>query len=221
MNVLLVDDDTTLGNILTMGLKHLGFKVHYLSSFISIIATINEFQPSVIVLDVEIGDKDGIFESEKISQYFKNIPIIFISSHKDIEHINRALEHNGVAYLKKPFPIEELAAYIRRYGENRKSLVAFGNYSLNLVSKELEEINTQQVKQLSDTEFKVMLKLANNINQVVSRSQLTSEVWQGVLTTDQTLNNVISRLRRYISEDATIKIVLHSRVGYELAVNRD
>lgn len=60
IKVLLIDDDTLFGNMVTFFLIEKGFDVLYLNSLIAVEAVISQFQPSIILLDVEIGTDDGL-----------------------------------------------------------------------------------------------------------------------------------------------------------------
>ena len=108
--VLIVDDDTLLGNILTQALKEEGYEVHYQSSTISLIPAVKEFRPNLMVLDIEIGNQDGINCMNDIQQIAPGLPILIISSHTESAEVKRALQQGAVAYLKKPFETEELCA---------------------------------------------------------------------------------------------------------------
>ena len=92
LKVLFVDDDTDLGNIINIGLATLGYRVHFQNSLLAINEVIDQFSPSIIVLDVEIGDDNGIEKAREITQKFPSIPILFVSSHTDISYITEGLE---------------------------------------------------------------------------------------------------------------------------------
>ena len=216
IKVLLVDDDTTLGNIVTMGLTHLGFKVHYISSLIAITSTINEFQPSVLIFDVEIGDKDGIDESTQIRRLFPSLPIIFISSHVDPSYIIRALDSGCMTYLKKPFTLEELAAYVKRFAAMPNEIIAVGDYTLNSQTKVLLNCETREEFKLSTKECDLLSLLIKNKEMLVTRDQIFETAWNGDDSTDQTLNNNIAKLRRHFSSEPYIDILTVSRLGYKL-----
>lgn len=217
--VLFVDDDTTFGCIITKGLKHLGFTVHYTSSLIAITSTINEFQPSIIILDMMVGDKNGIDEAVHIREIFPDIPIIIISSHVNPDYIARALENGCMSYLKKPFVIEELAAYINRFAavavDNK--IIAFGNYTLNSDSKVLLNSVTRKMFKLSSKEYDLLYILVQNKNTLVTRDKIFTIAWNNDDSTDQILNNNISKLRKYFAADQSVKIVTEQRAGYKLS----
>lgn len=92
LKVLFVDDDTDLGHIINIGLAKLGYRVHFQNSLLAVDEVIAQFSPSIIVLDVEIGDENGIEKAREITHKFPSIPILFASSHTDISYITEVLK---------------------------------------------------------------------------------------------------------------------------------
>lgn len=220
--VLLVDDDIDLGGIINMALSSHGYEVHFQNSLIGINGIIKEFHPNIIVLDVEIGKQNGIEEAENIVNCYPGIPIIFISSHTEIESVSKGLSVGGVTYLKKPFEINELEAYIQRFScDSPLDTVMIGYYSIELCRQKLifkEEV----IKYLSQMEKNGLLLLIKNKNNVVSREQFSKELWGVEFSSDieAALNNLISRLRRMISKDTRLSIETVKFQGYKLKFSK-
>ncbi len=217
IKVLFVDDDTNLGNMVSQGLTYLGYDVHYQSSMIALESIINEFQPNVIILDVEIGDKDGIDDSHKIRTLFPAIPIVFASSHIESSYVARALGVGATAYLKKPLDIEEVAAYINRYATTKMdTTIAIGFFSLDTLSRELQNSENGTKTILNKKECELVKLLDENRGLVVSREMIIDKIWNNDFSSDQVLNNYISRLRKYLSPDSSLSIETVPREGYRL-----
>lgn len=217
--ILLVDDDIDLGGFIDMALTSLGYEVHFQNSLLGINAVIGEFSPGVIVLDVEIGKQNGIEEAENILKYYPNIPVIFISSHSQIENISKGLSAGGVCFLKKPFDIQELEAYIHRfsYDNPQENVISIGMYSLELTNQKLifkEEV----IKHLSPMEKNGLLLLIKNVNKVVKREEFSKELWGDEFSSanEAALNNLISKLRGMIKKDARLSIRTVKFNGYML-----
>ncbi|MGC3977986.1 MAG: response regulator transcription factor [Paludibacteraceae bacterium] len=217
--VLLIDDDTDLGGFINIALTSLGYEVHFQNSPAGIKGIIKEFHPNVIVLDVEIGKQNGIEEAENILKFYPNIPVIFISSHTQIENINKGLSVGGVCFLKKPFEIQELEAYIRRFSYNdvQENVIPIGMYSLELINQTLvykEEI----IKHLSPLEKNGLLLLIKNVNRVVMRKEFSKELWGDDFCSanEAALNNLISKLREMFKRDTRISIKTVKFQGYKL-----
>lgn len=73
-----------------------------------------EFQPDVIVMDVNLPDLDGIQATEIMSAELPLIPVILISVQEDREYLRRAMQAGARQYLVKPFSADELTTAIRR-----------------------------------------------------------------------------------------------------------
>lgn len=215
--VILVDDDTLVGNCISQGLTLLGHKAHYQSSIIALDVIINKFQPNIILLDVEIDDEDGIEYSKHIRTLFPNIPIIFISSHIDSSYVTRALNEGGVSYLKKPVDIEELDAYIKRFAKKTLlHLLSFGSFTLNTDSKVLTNTKNKHDIQLNNKETQLLELLINNIETKTYRKEILQKVWNNKSESSQSINNIISRLRNYLKEAPEITIETAPNEGYIL-----
>lgn len=221
LKVLFVDDDTDLGNIINMGLAKLGYKVHFQNSLMAIEEVIAQFCPAIIVLDVEIGDDNGIEKAREITQKFPSIPILFVSSHTDISYITEGLEVGGVNYLKKPFDTKELAVYIDRFArkENPTNIISIGNYLFNMQTHELS-YEQQTIKQLSPMERNALLLFWDNINRPVSLNTLSQNLWAKDYSVDRetSIYNLISKLRKLFNKDIRVSIKTNTGEGYQLCI---
>ncbi len=219
VKVLIIDDDTELGNLMNMALKLSGYEVHFQSSLIGIEAIIEQFAPSIIVLDVEVGHENGIEKANEIVKTYPYIPVLFISSHTDIDNITKGISIGGVGYLKKPFEIKELEVYINRFATkpNSDQLVPIGAYSLNICNQQLI-YKEEHIKNLSPMENNGLLLLIKNKNKIVTRQQFYDVLWGANSETEMeaTLNNLISKLRKLLEKDSKITIKTIKYKGYIL-----
>nr|WP_129730701.1 response regulator transcription factor [Parabacteroides goldsteinii] len=216
IKVLFVDDDVTLGNIVMMALNASGYEAHYQTSLTAIRSVIQELKPDIIILDVEIGKKNGIDATPEIKAIVPDTPILFVSSHVDSSEVVKALNAGGMAYLKKPFEIEELLAYIQRHSASFHSKgIQAGCFTLNTEENLLMK-KDEVVKKLSLFECKLLKLLALNMNQPVTREQIERELWEDGYSSEQSLNNYIAKLRKYLSEDNQLELVTIPKIGYKL-----
>ena len=133
IKVLFVDDDVALGNIVTLALESSGYEVHYQTSLVGVKTVAKEMQPDIIVLDLEIGTKNGIDAIPELKLVARETPILLVSSHLDSENLVKALEAGAVTYLKKPFEMVELQAYINRFVKPfRAKGIKLGMFHLNI-----------------------------------------------------------------------------------------
>lgn len=217
IKVLFVDDDVALGNIVTMALEDSGYEAYYQSSLIAIKSVIRELMPDIIVLDVEIGKKNGIDMTPELKMIAPEVPVLFVSSHVDSSEVVRALNAGGVAYLKKPFEIEELVAYISRHTVSFHVKPAqIGRFTLNSEDNLLMK-GDEVVRKLSVFESKLLKLLMLNMNEVVTRQQIEQELWEDSYANEQSLNNYIAKLRKYLSDDESLELMTIPKVGYKLS----
>lgn len=219
IKVLFVDDDVALGNIVTLALESSGYEVHYQTSLVGVKTVVKEMQPDIIVLDLEIGAKNGIDAIPELKLVAPETPILFVSSHSDSENVVKALKAGAVNYLKKPFEVVELEAYINRFVKPFRSKgIKLGMFHLkaeeNLLMKD-DEV----VKKLSALECKLLKLLVLNMNEAVTREEIEEELWGNFVTesSEQSLNNYISKLRKCLAEDDRLELTTIPKVGYKLS----
>lgn len=106
VKILFIDDDITFGRICTIILQEKGYEVFYQTTLNGAKACIAEAHPDIIVLDVEIGNQNGIEVAPEITVIAPNVPVLFISSHTESHWVVQALEVGAVAYLKSPFMLK-------------------------------------------------------------------------------------------------------------------
>lgn len=221
--VIVVDDDTHLGNLISMELTADGYKVHYQNSLTGIKGIIESFEPSILVLDVEIGEDDGITSATDILETYPLMPILFISSHIDIDDIKRGVSGGGVGYIRKPFDMEELKVYIERFALSKKDKSPFteiGSYSLNLETRDLLHKGVF-ITQLSFLEFNGLQLLLQNQNKTVDYKDISIKLWDKKYPeTEASMNNLISKLRKLLKNDSRIFIQTIRKEGYRLILEQ-
>lgn len=144
IKVLLVDDDVMLSCIITTALKDEGYEVHYQSSLTGITTILNEFKPDIMVLDVEIGTGDSIDNASELKMAAPGTPILYISSHTESHEVARALKSGAVAYLKKPFSVEELIAYVDRHAHPvSNAIIKIGSLELDIQTRTIYQASKE------------------------------------------------------------------------------
>lgn len=221
--VLLVDDDLALGSIVTLALEDAGYKVHYQTSLAGIRTVTAEMQPDIVVLDVEIGTGNGLDAIPELKQTAPEVPVLVISSHVESDNVIKALEVGALTYLKKPFEIAELLAYIQRFAHPcYLKGIEIGIFCLKADENLLLKGN-EKVRKLSLLESKLLKMLAQNPNRVIAREEIEKELW-GEHTTEsseQSLNNYIARIRKYLADDCRIRLITIPRIGYKLITDEE
>ncbi|MCD7927100.1 MAG: response regulator transcription factor [Bacteroides sp.] len=215
--ILLIDDDTVLGSIITTALKDEGYDVHYQSSLIGITTILNKISPSIMILDVEIGTDDGIDIASELKMTAPGIPILYISSHTESSEVVRALQSGAVGYLKKPFDIEELIAYVNRYAHPVcNTTIRIGSFELDLQKRILFQ-GSKELKNLSKLEFSVLKLLYSHKGEIVLYEKI-EELWGDTTMNEHSLYNYIVKLRKLLASDSNISISTIGGSGYMLCI---
>lgn len=222
LKVLLVDDDIDFGHIICTGLSSLGYEIHFQNSLIAIEEVIARFSPAIIVLDVEIGKENGIEKAKEIMRKFPSIPVLFVSSHTDISYVTEGIAAGGVNYLRKPFDVRELDAYLIRFTKKQfvSNQIVLGNYVFDTQTSQLF-YNQTFLKQLSPLERNALVLFWENVNTSVSLTTLSHSLWGKDFSTDieACIYNMISKLRKLFNQDSRVSIQTLKGVGYQLRVS--
>lgn len=219
IKVLFVDDDIALGKIVTLALNAEGYAVEFCTSLAGISTVVREMQPDIVVLDVEIGMKNGIDAATELSAQMPDTPVLFVSSHVSGTEVARALDAGGMAYLHKPFEMEELTAYIRRYtGVRHPKDMEIGRLFCLRTEDNMLMKTGQPVRRLSPLEAKLLKLLVQYAGKLVGREQIMQALWENDCYSEQGLNNYIAKLRKYLMEDEHITLENVPKKGYRIII---
>ncbi|CCZ09866.1 MULTISPECIES: response regulator transcription factor [Culturomica] len=222
IKILFIDDDIHLGNIITSGLSLLGYKVHFQNSLFAVEEIISQFSPAIIILDVEIGNDNGIEKARELIRKYPWIPVLFVSSHTDISYITEGIAAGGICYIRKPFDIKELEAYILRFAqqESSSSTIKIGNnYTFHTTTSELF-CNELLIKKLSPLEKNTLLLFWENQNTLVSLDLLAKTLWGKKYSADAeaSIYNLIFKLRKLLNYDRQLSISTIKGLGYQMNI---
>jgi two-component system phosphate regulon response regulator OmpR len=209
--VLIVDDDSKLRKLLREYLEDYGFEVLDLSDGLSVVKTLREESPDIIILDVMMPKKDGIEVLKEVRTEF-DVPVIMLTAKGDDADRIVGLELGADDYLPKPFNPRELLARIkavlRRFPIRDKIgakgdeniFVEAGGLVLNKAKQTLL-IEDKEVE-LSWTEYKVLEALMEHPNRVMSRDELMNLArGRDFMAFDRSIDVHISRLRAKLEPD--------------------
>ena len=164
--ILIVDDNADIRNIINELIVDAGYKTRVAANYNQALAEIYKKLPDVAILDVKLdkGDNDGIELLSHIKSKNKDIPVIIISGHANIEMAVKSLQRGAFEFIEKPFDQERLLNFVSRAVENynlkkqNKEYESrlFSSYDLIGDSKNILNI-TDQIKKISITESRVFI----------------------------------------------------------------
>lgn len=108
--VMVVDDSVTVRKVASRFLEREGFQVVTARDGVEAMQLLQESQPDIMLLDIEMPRMDGFEVARRVkeSEELKNIPIIMITSRTGEKHRERAVDLGVEGYLGKPYQEEEL-----------------------------------------------------------------------------------------------------------------
>ncbi len=165
--ILIVDDNADIRNIINELITDSGYKTRVAANYKQALSEINNKLPDVAILDVKLdkGDNDGIELLSHIKSKDKDIPVIIISGHANIEMAVKSLQHGAFEFIEKPFDQERLLNFVKRAVENFNLKKQNKEYesklfsSFDLIGESKNILNIKdQIKKISITESRVFIK---------------------------------------------------------------
>ena len=183
IRAVVVDDEDSLTDLLSMALRYEGWDVRLASDGQTALTTIREFRPDVIVLDIMLPDIDGITVLSRLRASGTQTPILFLTAKDSVDDRVAGLTVGGDDYVTKPFSLEELVARLRglirrsalALSASGQSLLEVGDLVLDEDSYEVRRGSTPL--ELTATEFELLRFLMRNPRRVLSKSQILDRVW--------------------------------------------
>jgi two-component system OmpR family response regulator len=222
IRALVVDDEPTLGELLSTVLRYEGWQVESALTGHAAIRAARSMEPDVIVLDVMLPDLGGIEVLRRIRQTNAHVPVLFLTAKDAVEDRVAGLTAGGDDYVTKPFSLEEvvarLRALLRRAGataQREEATLVVGGLSMDEDSHEVSR-DGREIR-LTATEFELLRFFMRNPRRVLSKAQILDRVWQYDFGGQANIVELyVSYLRRKI--DAGHAPMLHTLrgVGYVL-----
>lgn len=229
VKMLLVEDDENLAYMEKSSLEDIigGYEVKTAVNGKEGLKVWRDFQPDVIVSDIDMPIMDGIEMVKRIRETDGDTIILFttgLTSPKDLKAGYAAGANN---YVKKPFLPEELDAHIQslmklkqgRRSTNSSSTVKLGKYLLDADHATLKNQEDETEKMLTAREAKILELLAVNKNEVVRREAVLSRFW-GVEDKDyfasRSLDVFIKKIRTALEDEPAVELKTIRGVGFKL-----
>ena len=219
--ILIVDDDAQLRQLLQTGLRGYGYAVEPAADGLAAIAAARDWQPDVIVLDLEMPGLGGLDVCRAVRAWSR-VPIIVLTVRDAVQDKIMALDEGADDYLTKPFSLGELLARIRvalRHAGQMHTVNdpvrEFGELRVDLLHRRV--FLAEAELHLTPTEYGLLKLLTDHAGQVVTHTSLLREVWGPAYERDtQTLRVFIGQLRRKLGDDPARPrfILTEPGVGY-------
>lgn len=224
--ILVVDDEASITELVTMALRYEGFATEAADTGRAALSRTAAFKPHLIVLDIMLPDIDGFEVARRLRAERRDVPILFLTARDGAEDKVRGLTIGGDDYVTKPFSVEELVARIRAIlrrtlGEQRDSgRLVFADLELDEDTHEVARDG--RAIDLTPTEFKLLHYLMLNPRRVLTKSQIMDRVWDYDFGgRANVVETYVSYLRKKIDVEDPPLIHTVRGVGYSLRLPRD
>jgi two-component system, OmpR family, response regulator len=223
IRILLAEDDNNLGTLLR---SYLTAKNYETELFINGSLALEAFPTGsfgLCILDIMMPEMDGLTLAREIRLSNPAIPIIFLTAKNQKEDIIDGFKSGADDYITKPFSMEELLyrieAILRRTTSHpvhkKDEFYTIGGYSFDPLKQMLFYVG-QSIK-LTTKESELLELLCRHGNEILERNFALKTIWiDDNYFNARSMDVYITRLRKYLRKDPSVKILnVHGR-GYKL-----
>lgn len=211
MRIFIIEDDQALANEIKLVCQKWGMEAICATAFDQLVQDVEQLQPHLILLDINLPYYDGFYWCEQIRK-ISTIPVLFISSRDSNQDKIMAMSTGGDDYIQKPFALDYLIAKMQAM--LRRTYEYQDHIQLQLTDQMVYDFSQGVLLQngecvdLTKTENRILYLLLKNRGKIVSREELMMQIWNtdeyildGSLTTN--ISRLKAKLRNY-SDEVTI-----------------
>ena len=224
--IMLVEDDESLGFLLKDAMETFGWSVHLLQTGEKGLTAFHNHNFDLCILDIMLPEKDGFEVASEIRKFDQSVPIIFLTAKSLVNDRIRGFQAGADDYVCKPFSIEELKYRIdailkRAWGNSsvtdRASVLKAGHSTLDINNLLLD--SNGEVTRLTYKECKILQMLFRHAGKLVEREVFLKTIWEdNGFFVARSMDVFVSKIRKYLRNDSTIRIENIRSVGYILKV---
>jgi len=221
--IILAEDDSNLGTLLRNYLAAKNYDTTLFMSGRSVLESFSAGMYDLCILDIMMPEMDGLALAKAIRNIEPSIPIVFLTAKNQEEDIIEGFRTGADDYITKPFSMEELLyrieAIFRRTGvpviRKDDDLYNIGEYLFDK-KRQLLLFNDQKIN-LTTKESELLELLYRHKNELLERNYALRSIWiDDNYFNARSMDVYITRLRKYLKKDPSVKILnIHGR-GYRL-----
>jgi DNA-binding response OmpR family regulator len=226
--ILIVEDEKAIAAFVQTALERDGFDVKWVGDGADALATLDSFQPDLVLLDLALPSVDGLQVCQAIRAREQYVPIIMLTARADDVDKIIGLEVGADDYVTKPFNARELMARVRAMlrlvrrsaGRRPEDRLRFGHLEIDLNGRQV--FRAGRAVNLTPKEFDLLAVLVRNPGRVFGRDTLLEQVWGYDFPGDsRTVDVHVQRLRRKLEEnphEPRYLLTVHS-IGYKFVAD--
>lgn len=199
MRILVIEDDSTLGNALREFLNQQGYAVDWLQEGDHVVDTLVNQHYDLLLLDLNLPGKSGLEILRELRRAAQTLPVLILTARDSVEDRVAGLDSGADDYVSKPFELAELAARVRALGRRRagqaNAVVQAGPLQFDTVGREVRANGARL--SLSVRELSVLEMLIMRAGKVVTKQQIVNSLsaWDADFS-ENAVEVYIYRLRR-------------------------
>jgi DNA-binding response OmpR family regulator len=223
IKILLAEDDSNLGNLLQNYLNAKKYDTMLCINGNQALEAFAKTSFNLCILDIMMPEMDGLTLAREIRLTDSEIPIIFLTARNQKEDVIEGFKSGADDYITKPFSMEELIyrieAILRRTTGNviskKEETYVIGEYNFNPLKQLLSHKGTP-IK-LTTKESELLDLLCRHGNDILERNYALKTIWvDDNYFNARSMDVYITRLRKYLRKDASVKILNIHGKGYKL-----
>ena len=219
-HIMYVEDDEVLGFVTKDNLIQHQYQVSHFIDGKTALKSFSGNTYDLCIVDVMLPEMDGFELASEIRKKNQEIPIIFLTAKSLKEDRIKGLQIGADDYITKPFSIEELILKVEVFLKRKHILRgqhdgvrSIGCYEFD--HEALSLINGEEIKKLTEKEADLLKLLLDNRSKILKRSTILERIWgENDYFHGRSMDVFISRLRKYLSADDSIKIENIHGVGF-------
>lgn len=219
--IIIVEDDREIREELKILLQNRAYEVKIISEFENIEDKILKENAHLVLLDINLPNKNGYEICSKLRAKSK-IPIIFVTSRNNSMDELKGIMLGGDDYIEKPYNVPILLARIqnllnRTYSSEKKnSEIEYKGITLDTLKSTIK--NQEKEIELTKTEIKTLHYLFTNKEKIIARADIINYLWDNeVYADDNSLSVIITRLREKLKEIGIENLIETKRgQGYKI-----
>ena len=205
MRVLLVEDDSMIGEVIQGALKDASYATDWVKNGQTALTTLACQHYDLVLLDLGLPGKDGLEVLASIRAKDNPVPLLIITARDALDDRLRGLDGGADDYLLKPFEMAELLArmraVLRRKGGNALPILSNGIVTLDPATREAT-VDSDLPIQLSNREFSLLQALLVRPGAILSRSDLEDRIYGwGEEVESNAVEFLIHALRRKLGSE--------------------
>ncbi len=224
--ILLVEDDTNLGNLLQDALEDKNYEVTLKRNGEEGFTEFKANKFDICILDVMMPKKDGFTLASEIRKMNSQVPIVFLTAKAMKEDTIQGLKLGADDYITKPFSMEELTLRMdnifKRMPKEELSTqneFTIGKFDFNNTLRTLK-IGSKETK-LTTKESELLKILAVYQEKLLPREVALNTVWgTDSYFAGRSMDVYIAKLRKYLKEDPNVEIINVHGNGFKMVVKK-